>query len=82
MKSFSARLVDALVVVRAEVVALALEQIGGHPLPAVAVDVPERRGQTRGTGTPCSTAALTTARNAAVAGSLDDPAEGLPPPAG
>src|SRR5262245_60946484 len=47
VEKLAARLIDALVGVRAEIVALRLQQIGGQPLAAIAIEVAERGAQTR-----------------------------------
>ena len=48
VEELAARLVDALVGVRAEVVALRLQQIGGQPCGAVAVKEGQSGGEGRG----------------------------------
>src|SRR5213593_3075125 len=47
VKKLAARLVDALVSVRAEVIALSLQQVGGQTFAAVAVEKSQRRAERR-----------------------------------
>ena len=62
VEELAAGLVDALVGVGAEVVALGLQQVGGQALAAVAVVEGQRGGERRAPARPPSTACATTRR--------------------